>query len=69
MAYDPSATPSGKCPHAKAAREAAAMAQREADVKASSEGTQVPIKEEKVSGAFDYGTFYEAELDKKHKDK
>jgi 5-aminolevulinate synthase len=51
-----------RCPHAKAARDAAALAQREADIKASHAGS-VP------SGVFNYQTFYEAELEKKHKDK
>lgn len=50
------------CPHARAARAAAAVAQREADAKARTvENKAVPV--------FDYQQFYEAELEKKHQDK
>ncbi|KAL7424203.1 mitochondrial 5-aminolevulinate synthase [Cryptotrichosporon argae] len=68
--FDP-ATPA-KCPHAKAAREAAAVAQAEADVKASSGASttsSTTAARKPATGAFDYETFYQAELEKKHKDK
>lgn len=67
--YDPTSAPSGKCPHAKAARNAAALAQREVDVKAATSSSTIRATPLKASGTFSYGSFYEAELDKKHKDK
>lgn len=65
--YDPTGAPSGKCPHAKAARDAAALAQSEVD-KAAAVDVQ-SVRNTAAPGTFDYGTFYETELDKKHKDK
>jgi len=53
--FDPSQK-GDDCPHARAAREAALTAGKEG-------------KGQKAAGTFDYGKFYEAELDKKHKDK
>jgi 5-aminolevulinate synthase len=67
VAYNPSAAPSGKCPHAKAAQQAAAIAQQEAE-KATMSDAHRPAAP-KASGSFDYGSFYEVELEKKHKDK
>lgn len=64
--YDPAGAASGKCPHAKAAREAAALAQKEAD-KVKAEPSAPATRS--AAGLFDYNSFYEAELDKKHKDK
>ena len=66
--YNPSATPSGKCPHAKAAQQAAAVAKQEAEKASRVEAQRSPVAA-KSSGAFDYGGFYETELEKKHKDK
>ncbi|CAK9784056.1 putative 5-aminolevulinate synthase [Cutaneotrichosporon oleaginosum] len=64
IAFDPAGTTAAKCPHAAAARAAAAM------------GAQRPPKSEEVNpiperpaGTFQYEQFYQAELDKKHKDK
>lgn len=67
VAYDPSATPSGKCPHAKAAQQAAAMAQKEVEKVAAQQPRSASTV--KPTGVFDYGNFYEAELEKKHQDK
>lgn len=67
IVFDPAGTPAGKCPHAKAARAAAATAQREADVKAAPKEPQAASKA--PAGVFNYEQFYQAELDKKHKDK
>ncbi|KAL1411051.1 mitochondrial 5-aminolevulinate synthase [Vanrija albida] len=64
--FNPAGTPTGKCPHAKAASEAASIAQREADLKAAA--VEKPSAKAPASG-FDYETFYQGELDKKHKDK
>ena len=61
-----SSTDSDRCPHAKAAGAAAAVAQREA------EKARKVIQSSQNKGtikSFDYQTFYEKELDKKHKDK
>lgn len=69
VAYDPTATPSGKCPHAKAAREAAALAQKEAEKAAIAESASVSSAPAAKDGAFEYGKFYETELEKKHKDR
>ncbi|ORY28326.1 pyridoxal phosphate-dependent transferase [Naematelia encephala] len=65
IAFDPTAA--GKCPHAKAAQEAAAIAQNEVDMKSAEAARAPPVAP--ASGAFDYQSFYETELDKKHKDK
>jgi 5-aminolevulinate synthase len=65
--FNPSATPAGNCPHAKAARDAAATATREAAVAAAPKAS-TPTKKATTDG-FDYGSFYTSELDKKHKDK
>jgi 5-aminolevulinate synthase len=54
--FDPTAPASEQCPHARAAREAAAKAEKDRQA-------------QKAAGTFDYQKFYEAELDKKHKDK
>ncbi|KAK4687750.1 5-aminolevulinate synthase, partial [Tremellales sp. Uapishka_1] len=68
--FSATATPTGKCPHAKAAAEASAVAQKEADAKAhfvshlsASQAAVTP------SGTFNYQGFYERELEKKHQDK
>lgn len=68
--FDPSGTPAGKCPHAKAARAAASAAQ--AAVDAAAAAGIAPTKLARAApkaGAFNYESFYQAELDKKHKDK
>jgi hypothetical protein len=65
--YDSTGAPSGKCSHAKVAREAAALAQNQVD-KAAAADVQ-PVRRAAATGTFDYCTFYEMELDKKHKDK
>ncbi|ORX33778.1 pyridoxal phosphate-dependent transferase [Kockovaella imperatae] len=54
--YDPSQA--DKCPHAKAAKEAAEKAEREHKLSTSDK-----------AAAFDYQGFYHTELDKKHQDK
>lgn len=63
--FDMSSSASGKCPHAKAAGEAAALAQREAEKSRYSS----PVQQSAATGMFNYLTFYETELEKKHKDK
>lgn len=68
--FDPRSAPSGKCPHAKAAREAAAIAQKEADAKAAmQEAAKAPSSSHMATGSFQYQRFYETELEKKHQDK
>jgi 5-aminolevulinate synthase len=61
--------PSGKCPHAKAAQQAAAVAQKEAEKASLGEATQRTTPAPKATGVFNYGNFYEVELEKKHQDK
>ncbi|WVR05372.1 5-aminolevulinic acid synthase [Kwoniella sp. DSM 27419] len=51
--FNPASAEAAKCPHAKAAQDAAVKANKDA----------------RSAGTFDYQNFYEAELDKKHKDK
>lgn len=69
--FDPTGTPAGKCPHAKAARAAASAAQAALDQKLAATPTtkQAAKAAAPKSGAFDYESFYQSELDKKHKDK
>lgn len=62
IVFDPTGTPAGNCPHAKAARDAAVAATREPAV---DRATHV----KKPVNGFDYDTFYQVELNKKHKDK
>jgi 5-aminolevulinate synthase len=65
--FDPRGAPSGKCPHAKAARQAAAIAQREADAKMAA--SKPAASSHMAPGSFNYQSFYEVELEKKHQDK
>jgi 5-aminolevulinate synthase len=65
----------GKCPHAKAAAQAAAIAASEAQA-AKKAGLTKPTSAQKPSTlntstkkTFGYSSFYESELEKKHKDK
>jgi 5-aminolevulinate synthase len=63
-----------KCPHAAAARAAAAAAEKLASV-AEREGTRTSALAAAAAASgskkvgFSYDTFYESELEKKHKDK
>ncbi|BEJ12447.1 hypothetical protein CspHIS471_0209070 [Cutaneotrichosporon sp. HIS471] len=63
IAFDAVGTTADKCPHATAARAAAAATQRTADK------AQVASTPERAAGTFNYEQFYQAELEKKHKDK
>ncbi|EIW70032.1 hypothetical protein TREMEDRAFT_43654 [Tremella mesenterica DSM 1558] len=64
--FDPSSATSEKCPHAKAASDAAAMAQKEADAKANPATEHAPTHEKDT---FKYTEFYQGELHKKIADK
>ncbi|KAJ9127475.1 mitochondrial 5-aminolevulinate synthase [Naganishia onofrii] len=73
FASHPTSGNPAKCPHAKAAAEAASIAQAEAQVKAASlraRGRVASSEAATASGSrFNYDRFYETELDKKHADK
>ena len=62
----PTAADANRCPHAKAAQAAAALAQKLADKHAQPATTAAPPK---AHGTFNYEQFYQNELEKKHKDK
>lgn len=55
-----------RCPHANAARQAAALAEKEAS-KARTATAQSATSPS--AGTFNYQSFYEVELEKKHADK
>lgn len=63
----------GKCPHAKAAAQAAAIASSEAlaakQRQAAARKTAASVQADSLTDSFPYSRFYESELDKKHKDK
>jgi 5-aminolevulinate synthase len=70
----------GKCPHAKAAAQAAAIAASEAQAAkkaGSTKSTSTALNKENLTNnntstqkkTFGYSSFYESELEKKHKDK
>lgn len=67
----------GKCPHAKAAAQAAAIAASEAQAakkagltkSTSTASTNKDLKKDETRKTFGYSSFYESELEKKHKDK
>jgi hypothetical protein len=67
----PSSGDPAKCPHAKAAAQAAAVAASEASALklARRAAPQVALSNAAQGATFKYSSFYESELEKKHKDK